>query len=115
FGAFVGIVVMVAAFAVEVKWTHAHPPKDRRVEKARELGHIVEAKRAKFWDDAVTPNEQTTSWYHATYVYEISGKQYTYRYRERQYPSTTIKLYYLHSPHRAFHEKKGWSSAHKLL
>ncbi len=74
FSAFAGIAVMIALFVIEVKWTRSHTPSNKRVEKALHLGHVVEAKRVKFWDDAITPDERTTSWYHATYAYEVSGK-----------------------------------------
>ena len=47
------------------------------------LGHVVTAKRIKYWDDGVTPGETTTSQYHATYAYEVSGKHYQYKYLER--------------------------------
>lgn len=114
-GAFVGIIVAIAVFVVEVRWTRTHPPRDRQVERARELGHVVEAKRVRFWDDALTPDERTTSWYHAVYSYEVSGGQYEYKYMERAYPPATMKLYYIDNPRRAFHEKKGRSSVSKLL
>ena len=57
FRAFVGIVVMIVLFVIEVKWTRSHTPRNKRVEKALKLGHVVEAKRVKFWDDAITPDE----------------------------------------------------------
>ena len=63
-GAVVGIAVTVILFILEVRWSHAHPPHSRRVEKAVALGHVVTAKRIKYWDDGVTPDEKTTSHYH---------------------------------------------------
>ena len=66
--AFVGIVVMIVVFVLEVRWERAHPPVSRRVEKAVALGHVVNAKRIKYWDDGLTAAEKTTSWYHAAYV-----------------------------------------------
>ena len=77
--AVIGIAVTVILFILEVRWSHAHPPHSRRVEKAVALGHVVTAKRIKYWDDGVTPDEKTTSHYHATYAYEVSGKQYQYQ------------------------------------
>lgn len=82
-GAVAGIAVAVILFILEVRWSHAHPPHSRRVEKAMALGHVVTAKRIKYWDDGVTPGETTTSQYHATYAYEVSGKHYQYKYLER--------------------------------
>ncbi|HJB68862.1 MAG TPA: hypothetical protein H9770_08525 [Candidatus Fournierella excrementigallinarum] len=94
-GAVAGIAVAVILFILEVRWSHAHPPHSRRVEKAMALGHVVTAKRIKYWDDGVTPDEKTTSQYHATYAYEVSGKHYQYKYLERAVPPVQIQLYYL--------------------
>ena len=105
-GAVVGIAVTVILFILEVRWSHAHPPRSRRVETAVALGHVVTAKRLKYWDDGVTPDEKTTSHYHATYAYEVSGKQYQYKYLERAVPPVQIQLYYLNNPGRAFRGKE---------
>ena len=105
-GAVVGIAVTVILFILEVRWSHAHPLRSRRVEKAMALGHVVTAKRIKYWDDGVTPDETTTSHYHATYAYEVSGKQYQYKYLERAVPPVQIQLYYLDDPGRAFRGKE---------
>ena len=104
--ALIGIAVMVVLFILEVRWSRAHPPHSRRVEKATALGHVVTAKRIKYWDDGVTPDEKTTSHYHATYAYEVSGKQYQYKYLERAVPPLQIQLYYLDNPGRAFRAKE---------
>ena len=84
----------------------AHPPHSRRVEKAMALGHVVTAKRIKYWDDGITPDEKTTSQYHATYAYEVAGKQYQYKCLERAVPPVQIQLYYLDDPGRAFRGKE---------
>ncbi len=115
FSAFAGIVVMIVLFVIEVKWTRSHTPRNKRVEKAIHLGHVVEAKRVKFWDDAITPDQQPTSWYHATYAYEVSGKQYTYKYLEHEYPPMVIKLYYMNSPRKAFRGEKKPGAISKIL
>lgn len=93
-GAVIGIAVTIVIFILEVRWTRSHPPRGRRVEKAAALGHVVTAKRIKYWDDGVTPDEKTTSHYHATYAYEVSGKAYRCKYLERAVPPVQIKLYY---------------------
>ena len=85
--AVIGIAVMIILFILEVRWTRSHPPRSRRKERAVALGHVVTARRVSYWDDGVTPDEKTTSWYHATYAYEVAEKQYHY---------------YLGSPGRAF-------------
>lgn len=105
-GAVVGIAVTVILFILEVRWSRAHPPHSRRVEKAMALGHVVTAKRIKYWDDGVTPDERTTSHYHATYAYEVFGKPYQYKYLERAVPPVQIQLYYLNDPGRAFRGKE---------
>ena len=49
FNAFIGIVVMIAVFVLEIKWTRSRAEgSSKRVEKAVSLGHVVEAKRVKF-------------------------------------------------------------------
>ena len=116
--AVVGIAITVILFILEVRWSHAHPPHSRRVEKAMALGHVVTAKRLKYWDDGVTPDERTTSHYHATYAYEVAGKQYQYKYLERAVPPVQIQLYYLDDPGRAFRGKEkrsGFAQVFSLL
>ena len=81
-GAVIGLAITVVLFILEVRWSRAHPPRSRRAEKAKALGHVVTARRVKYWDDGVSPDEKTTSQYHATYAYEVAGKQYQYKYLE---------------------------------
>ena len=95
-------VLQLNAVILEVRWTRSHPPRSRRKERAVALGHVVTARRVSYWDDGVTPDEKTTSWYHATYAYEVAEKQYQYKYLARAFPPVQIKLYYLGSPGRAF-------------
>ena len=114
-GAVVGIAVTVILFILEVRWSHAHPPHSRRVEKAVALGHVVTAKRIKYWDDGVTPDEKTTSQYHAAYAYEVSGKPYQYKYLERAVPPVQIQLYYLDDPGRAFRSKEKRSGSAQVF
>ena len=101
-GAVIGLAITVVLFILEVRWSRAHPPRSRRAEKAKALGHVVTARRVKYWDDGVSPDEKTTSQYHATYAYEVSGKQYQYNYLERAVPPVQIQRYYLDHPDRAF-------------
>ncbi len=115
FNAVAGIAVAVLVFVLEVRWTRSHPPKDKRIEKAIRLGHVVNAKRSKFWDDGLTAAEQTTSYYHADYLYEVCGKQYQYKYLDRVFPPVAIKLYYINNPRRAFHQGAKKHSLSKLL
>ena len=113
--AVVGITVTVILFILEVRWSQAHPPHIRRVEKATVLGHVVTVKRIKYWDDSVTPDEKITSHYHATYAYEVAGKQYQYKYLERAVPPVQIQLYYLDDPGRAFRGKEKRSGSAQVF
>ena len=97
-----GLGVTVVLFILELRWTRAHPPRNRRAEKAAALGHVATALREKYWDDGVTPGESATSWYHADYRYEAGGKQYRYRYLARAVPPVRLRLYHLSDPARAF-------------
>lgn len=115
FPALAGIAVTAAVFALEIKWSRAHAPGGRRVEKAVRLGHVVEARRTTYWDDATTPAERPTSWYHALYTYDISGRQYRYTYLERAYPPPVIRLYYIDNPRRAFRGERKRSAAANAL
>lgn len=83
----------------------SHTPGNKRLEQAIHFGHVVKANRVKFWNDAVTPEQQTTAWYYAAYAYKASGKQYTYKYLEHEYPPVVIKLYYMNNPRKVFCEK----------
>ena len=117
-GAVIGLAITVVLFILEVRWSRAHPPRSRRAEKAKALGHVVTARRVKYWDDGVSPNEKTTSQYHATYAYEVAGKQYQYKYLERAVPPVQIQLYYLDDPGRAFRgreKRSGFAQVFFLL
>ena len=115
FNAVAGIAVAVLVFVLEVRWKRSHTPKDKRIEKAIRLGDVVNATRSKFWDDGLTAAEQTTSYYHADYLYEVCGKQYQYKYLDRVFPPVAIKLYYINNPRRAFHQGAKKHSLSKLL
>lgn len=114
-GVVIGIAVMVILFILEVRWSRSHLPHSRRVEKAMALGHVVTAKQIKYWDDGIMPDEKTTSHYHATYAYEVSGKQYQYKYLDRAVPPIQIQLYYLEHPGRAFGGKEKRSGCARVF
>ena len=48
--AVIGIAVMVILFILEVRWSRAHPPRNRRVEKAMALAHDMNPLRA-WWEE----------------------------------------------------------------
>ena len=43
-GAVIGLAITVVLFILEVRWSRAHPPRSRRAEKAKALGHVVTAR-----------------------------------------------------------------------
>ena len=98
---FCGIVVAIVVFIFEIRFTRNLKLRNRRVEKAVQLGHIVKAKRLKAWDDDVT-GYSADAWYHGTYSYEVDGKTYSYRYMSKVSPPLELTLYYIRNPRKAF-------------
>lgn len=49
--------------------------KNRRSERAKQNGHIVNGKRISMWDDG-DPGDKVNSYYHAKYKYEVNGKEF---------------------------------------
>lgn len=101
FNVFVGIVAAIVVFILEIIYMNKHKKVNRKVEKAKQLGNVVTAKRISTWTD----NRHGTSmdsWVYATYTYELSGKTYRYKYMERQFAPVTLTLYYLDNPRKAF-------------
>lgn len=47
-GAVIGLAITVVLFILEVRWSRAHPPRNRRAEKAKALGYAVTARRVKY-------------------------------------------------------------------
>ena len=102
---FVGIVAAVLVFIVEISFIRSRKKRNRRAERAAALGHVVMAKRIEVWDDDPT-GANVNSWIHATYVYEVNGKNYQYKYMERAAAPITMKLYYIDNPRRVFSGKE---------
>lgn len=103
FNVLLGIAVMVVLIIAEIKFIRnkgiKNKRQERRLEKAKSLGHAVTAIRLEQWKDTpVDPN----SWVHATYAYEVNGKYYKYRFMEREAAPRTITLYYINNPHKTF-------------
>ena len=101
FNVFVCIVAAIVVLILEIIYMNKHKKVNRKVEKAKQLGNVVTAKRVSTWTD----NRHGTSmdsWVYATDTYELSGKTYRYKYMERQFAPVTLTLYYLDNPHKAF-------------
>ena len=75
---FCGIVSAIIVFIFEIRFTRNLRLRNRRVEKATQLGHVVKAKRNKVWDDDTT-GYNVDSWFHAAYSYKVDEKSYKYR------------------------------------
>ena len=96
-----GMAVVILLFVLELIWLRKYRPRNKRVEQAEALGHVVRAKRIQAWDDDLT-RTSTSSYVHATYLYEVDGKEYRYNYLKRAAAPLTLTLYYIHNPKRAF-------------
>lgn len=96
-----GMAVVILLFVLEIIWLRKYRPRNKRVEQAEALGHVVRAKRIQAWDDDLT-RTSTSSYVHATYLYEVGGKEYRYNYLKRAAAPLTLTLYYIHNPKRAF-------------
>ena len=104
---FCGIIAAILVFIMEIRFMQSHKKKNRRKEKAIQMGHVVRAKRTQAWDDD-TSGYSVDSWYHAAYVYKVDGRTYKYRYLSKVFPPVTLSLYYINNPRRVFtgEEKK---------
>ena len=103
FNVLLGIAVMVVLIIAEIKFMRTKGIKnkrqERRLEKAKSLGHAVTAIRLEQWKDTpVDPNSRV----HATYAYEVNGKYYKYHFMEREAAPRTITLYYINNPRKTF-------------
>lgn len=98
---FIGIAAAIVVLILEIIYMNKHKKINKKVEKAKQLGNIITAKRVHTWTD----NRHGTSmdsWVYATYTYEVSGKSYHYKYMERQFAPVTLTLYYINNPRKVF-------------
>ena len=102
---FCGIAAAIIVFIFEIRVTRNLRLRNRRVEKASQLGHIVKTKRVKAWDEDTTGYD-VHSWFHGTYRYEVDGKSYQYRYRSKVSPPYELTLYYISDPRNAFRNEQ---------
>lgn len=106
-----GVITLVVVYVLVMSW-HAKnklqfkPRRYKDIEKAVNMGHVVEGKMISMWED--TDDGTSTdpmSWVHAKYSYEVDGKTYIYRYMDRALAPDLLTLYYVNNPAKAFREK----------
>lgn len=114
FNVFVGIIAAIVVLILEIIYMNKHKKVNKKVEKAKQLGNVVTAKRIKTWNDDIT-GTSVDSWVYATYVYEIRGKTYQYKYMDRQTAPITLELYYIDNPRKAFTDKEKKNAFISLL
>ena len=98
---FIGIAAAIFVLVLEIIYMNKHKKVNRKVEKAKQLGNVVTAKRVSTWTDN-GDGTSMDSWVYATYTYELSGKTYRYKYMKRQFAPVTLTLYYLDNPRKVF-------------
>lgn len=114
FNVFVGIIAAIVVLAIEIVYMNKHGKSNKKVEKAKQLGNVVTAKRIKMWNDDIT-GTSVDSWVYATYVYEIRGRTYQYKYMDRQTAPITLELYYIDNPRKVFTGKEKKNAFISLL
>ena len=73
--------------------------KNRKIEEAIRLGHVVKAVNDGKWD---AYNYRQRKEYNCDYVYMVNGRKYKYGYVGRSIPPQELTLYYLNDPGKAF-------------
>jgi hypothetical protein len=101
-----GIIAAIAVFIMEIVIAHKNAgkkPQNRKVEKAKRLGHVARGKLLRSWDE--DPRRlDIKSFYNAVYVFQVDGKEYKCKYMGWDFPTTFMDVYYIHSPRQAFVE-----------
>lgn len=100
-----GIIAAVAVLILEIIFIGKRNKTSWKIEKAKSLGHVVQGKRVKAWDDD-TSGYSVDSWFHATYVFSVDGKEYKCRYLGKFSPPLVTNVYYIKSPRKAFVENE---------
>lgn len=105
FNVICGIIAAVVVFILEIIFIRKRNKTSWKIEKAKSLGHVVQGKRVKAWDDD-TSGYSVDSWFHATYVFTVDGKEYKCRYLGKVSPPLVTNVYYINSPRKAFVENE---------
>lgn len=96
----------IAFFIMEVVYGHKHAGEnrktklDKKIETAKQLGHVHEAKRAGYSIDNDESGGECR--YYGTYVYDVNGKTYRYTTHGWDFPPPTLEVYYLDNPGKGF-------------
>ena len=100
-----GIIAAVIVFILEIIFIRKRNKTSWKIEKAKSLGHVTQGKRIKAWDDD-TSGYSVDSWFHATYVFTVNGKEYKCHYLGKISPPLVTNVYYINSPRKAFVENE---------
>ena len=112
-GDFLGVLAFVVIYAIELAYLKAHPPglkRNKKVERAKELGHVVKAHKVKdfYGERREHPNLNS-----AIYEYEVNGKEYRYYFSEYAVAPQFLELYWISRPKNVFPylpRKRMWTS-----
>ena len=99
--AVIAIAAGITALIIQVRLAYRRTSRNKKKEKAIELGHAVTAQRIKFRDDK-GPADVGDACYRADYEYAVDGKKYEYRYFGLKYPEDKIQMYYINNPRKVF-------------
>ena len=119
-GDFLGVLAFVVIYAIELAYLKAHPPglkRNKKVERAKELGHVVKAHKVR---DLMTREERRDGYglFSALYEYEVDGKKYKYKYSGHIADPQFLDLFWINHPKKAFPylpRKRMWDSYLAIL
>lgn len=100
-----GIIAAIVVFTFEIVFIRKRNKTSWKIEKAKSLGHVAQGRLIKSWDDD-TSGYSVDSWFHATYAFTVSGKEYKCRYLGKVSPPMITNVYYISSPRKAFVENE---------
>ena len=112
-GDFLGVLAFVVIYAIELAYLKAHPPglkRNKKVERAKELGHVVKAHKIK---DLYGERREHPNLNSAIYEYEVNGKEYRYYFSEYAVAPQFLELYWISRPKNVFPylpRKRMWTS-----
>ena len=101
-GDFLGVLAFIVILAIDMAVLHAHPPglkRNKMVEKANQLGHVVKAHKVK---DYYGVRREDPYINNSLYEYEVDGKKYKYYFFEYATAPHFLDLYWINNPRKAF-------------
>ena len=101
-GDFLGVLAFVVIYAIELAYLKAHPPglkRNKKVERAKELGHVVKAHKVR---DLYGERREHPNLSSAIYEYEVNGKEYRYYFSEYAVAPQFLELYWISRPKNVF-------------